>query len=459
VAASEPAGHAPPAQSKTPWPRRGYAWYVVGVLTIAYTFSFVDRQILSLLVGPVRRDLGISDTQISLLQGLAFALFYTLLGLPIGRLADRTSRRGIIAVGIALWSVMTMVCGLARSFWTLFFARMGVGVGEAALSPAAYSIVADYFPPRDLPKAMSVYSMGIFVGAGLAFILGGAVIELASASEDWVLPLIGPVRPWQMTFFAVGLPGFLVVALMASVREPRRRGRLRATTQDPSEALPFFDILRFLIARRHTYGAHFFGIALMALMGYGAAAWIPEFAVRTYGMTRGEIGLAYGLGILVLSTGGIVSSGWLTGHLVAKGYRDASFRVIIGAALILFVTGSLATLMPTRTGFFLMMVPLLFVSGVSNGIGPAALQLITPNEMRAQVSAVYLFVINIIGLGLGPTVVAVMTDYLFGYDQAVKYSLALLNAGAAPLAAFILWRGLRHLRASDAEAAAWRASD
>jgi len=432
---------------------------VVGVLTVAYTFSFVDRQILSLLVGPVRRDLGISDTQISLLQGLAFALFYTILGLPIGRLADRTSRRRVIAVGIGLWSVMTMVCGLASSFWTLFLARMGVGVGEATLSPAAYSIVADYFPPRVLPKAMSVYSMGIFVGAGLAFILGGAVIDLTTANTDWVLPLIGPVRPWQMTFFAVGLPGFLVVALMASVREPRRRGRLTDDREGAAPPVPLIDVLRFLIARRRTYGAHFFGIALMALMGYGAAAWIPEFAVRTYGMARGDIGLAYGAGILVLSTGGIVAAGWLTSHLAAKGFSDASFRVIIGAALIIFVTGSMATLMPTPTGFFLLMAPLLLVSGVSNGIGPAALQLITPNEMRAQVSAVYLFVINMIGLGLGPTVVAVMTDYLFGYDGGVKYSLALLHAGAAPLAAVILWRGLRHLRASEAEAAAWRAKD
>ena len=174
------------------FPSPGYAWYVVGVLTVAYVFSFVDRQIIALLIGPIQRDLEISDTQISLLGGLSFAVFYTLFGIPIGRLADTKSRRAIISIGIAFWSVMTAGCGLTKRFWDLALMRMGVGVGEATLSPAAYSLIADYFPPHRRSTAMSVYSMGIYIGSGLAFILGGMVVQFASVQEHlvcrWLVP-------------------------------------------------------------------------------------------------------------------------------------------------------------------------------------------------------------------------------------------------------------------------------
>lgn len=183
-----------------------YAWYVVGILTLAYVFSFIDRQILNMLVGPIRRDLNITDTQMSLLMGASFAIFYTLFGIPLGWLADTRSRRLIITVGVAFWSIMTASCGLTKRFWELAVMRMGVGVGEATLSPAAYSMIADYFPPQRRSTAMSVYSMGIYIGAGLAYILGGIVVGFASKQESFPLPVIGSVRSWQLVFFIVGLP-------------------------------------------------------------------------------------------------------------------------------------------------------------------------------------------------------------------------------------------------------------
>ncbi|MFY9571890.1 MAG: MFS transporter, partial [Blastocatellia bacterium] len=213
-----------PQVEDEPYPAIGYAWYVVGVLTLVYIFSFIDRQILSLLVRPIRRDLGISDFQMSLLMGFSFALFYTFFGLPLGRLADSRSRRTIIAAGFTVWSIMTAACGLARNFAHMLLLRMGVGVGEAALSPAAYSMITDYFPPRRRATAISVYSMGIYIGSGLAFIVGGLVAGAASAQETWDLPLVGATRPWQVVFFIVGLPGVLLALLMYTVREPVRRG-------------------------------------------------------------------------------------------------------------------------------------------------------------------------------------------------------------------------------------------
>jgi MFS family permease len=205
---------------------------VVGVLTFVYIFSFIDRQILNLLVRPIRRDLGISDFQMSLLMGFSFALFYTLFGIPLGRLADSRSRRTIIAVGFTVWSLMTAGCGLARNFVQMLLLRVGVGVGEAALSPAAYSIITDYFPPKRRATAISVYSMGIYIGSGIAFIVGGLVAGLAAAQETWNVPLVGATRPWQVVFFIVGIPGVFLALLMYTVREPARRGIKTVKTAD-----------------------------------------------------------------------------------------------------------------------------------------------------------------------------------------------------------------------------------
>src|SRR5215211_5283997 len=189
-----------PAVAEEAYPNPRYAWYVVGVLAFVYIFSFIDRQILNLLVRPIRRDLGISDTQMSLLMGFAFALFYTFFGIPLGRLADSRSRRTLIALGFAFWSMFTAACGLAKNFAQLMLMRMGVGVGEAALSPAAYSMITDYFPPKRRATAISIYSTGIYIGSGLALIIGGLVARFAAAQELWNLPVVGETRPWQVVF-------------------------------------------------------------------------------------------------------------------------------------------------------------------------------------------------------------------------------------------------------------------
>ena len=200
------------------------AWYAVIVLLLAYVLSFVDRIIMSLLVIPIQKDLGISDTQMGLLMGLAFAIFYTVVGIPIARLSDAKSRKIIVSIGIFLWSIMTAVCGLARSFIELFLARVGVGVGEATLSPAAYSMIADYFPEEKLGKAIAVYQSGALFGSGIAFIIGGAIVGLIVNSNATSLPFLGELQPWQLAFIIVGLPGVLMALVMLTVKEPKRTG-------------------------------------------------------------------------------------------------------------------------------------------------------------------------------------------------------------------------------------------
>src|SRR5690606_31508962 len=240
------------AAAGEPWPRPAVAWYAVVILVIAFVFSFIDRIIIAMLVDPLKQDLGLSDTQLGILQGLAFAVFYAVVGLPIGRWADRYSRRMIIASGIFLWSIMTAVCGLARNFWELFLARVGVGVGEAALSPAAYSMIADYFPKEKLGRAVGVYQAGAFFGAGLSFLVGGLIIQAVAKAGDISLPLVGAVRPWQVVFFVVGLPGVLVALLMFTVREPARRGQLAVH----AAGIPLGTVVRYALSRWRVFGLH-----------------------------------------------------------------------------------------------------------------------------------------------------------------------------------------------------------
>ncbi len=261
-----------------------YIWYVVCVLMVAYVFSFIDRQIFSMVVAPLRHDLHISDTQVSYLQGLSFAVFYTFFGILIGRLVDIYSRRTIIAVGLVLWSLFTTGCGIATGYWQMLGLRMGVGVGEAALSPAAYSLVADYVPPRRMSVAISLYSAGIYIGSGLSFLLGGVIQRYAAGRGAMSLPLVGQIHPWQILFFAVGLPGILLTPLLYTIREPKTRGG----SVHPNT--PIGQVFGYLFANRATVLLHNIGFGLLSLASYASAAWVPSFYVRTFHWNIAKVG-------------------------------------------------------------------------------------------------------------------------------------------------------------------------
>jgi MFS family permease len=437
------------ANAQAPYPNEKYAWYVVVVLFLAYTSSFVDRIIMSLLVEPIKRDLVLTDTQFSLLHGFAFAIFYTLMGLPLGRLADRSNRKRIISVGIFLWSILTAVCGVAKTFTHLFLARIGVGVGEATLSPAAYSMIADYFPKEKRAVAVSTYSMGVFFGGGLAFILGGYVVQLTSGAGEVILPLVGSIRPWQLTFFIVGLPGLLIVLLMTTIREPVRRDVVSLTEdgESKSDDQSIRAALAFVARHKRAYGSLIIGAAFLATASYGFFTWTPSFLIRTYGWEASSAGYAFGLMVLSLGTGGTLLGGILADRALAKGKLDAKIRVSIFAGVGMLISGFLAPLMPSAPLALLLLAPTVCLLGFPVGIAPAACNFITPNQLRGQVIAIYLFAVNLLGLGFGPTIVALITDYGFGDPAKLKYSLSVFAIIVPALAVLSLLWGIEAYRA------------
>ena len=439
------------------FPPTVYAWYVVVVLTLGYVVSFLDRQIFALLVQPIRHDLALTDTQVSLTGGLAFALFYTFLGIPIGRLADRRSRRAIIATGITIWCCMTAACGLARNYWQLFLARVGVGVGEATLNPSALSMISDYFPREKRGRAISFYTMGVSLGVGIANIVGAWALSIATAAPVFILPLVGELRPWQLVFLFVGLPGLIVAVLMATVREPSRKDRMRVERPDgeTSDDLSMADTLRFLRVRWKTYATHFLGMSVVTIIGYAFFFWIPTMFVRTWSWTIPESGYAYGWITLICGPIGVNLGGWIADWLYGRGYKDGLMRTAFYTALFIFVPASIiAPLMPTPTGAIIWLIPSSLGGAIITATGSAALMMITPNQMRAQVTAVYYFVMNVLGLTLGPTAVALVTDFAFGDDSALRYSLAVVVAVAGVAAPALLAANLRLYRAGVIEAEA-----
>jgi len=430
-----------PASTPT-WPRPAVAWFGVGVLVLAFIFSIADRIIISLLVDPIKADLGLSDTDMGLMMGLAFAIFYALMGLPIGRMADKYSRRTIIGCGIFLWSIMTAVCGLTRSFWELFLARVGVGVGEATLSPAAYSMIADYFPKEKLGRALGVYQSGAFFGIGLALIFGGLAIRFAATADDVSLPLVGVIAPWQLAFIAIGLPGVLVAALMFLVKEPVRQGLLPAQ----SEEISLGQAIGFAWTRRRVFLAHYTGFALLALPMTTLATWVPAYFMRVVGLTPPETGLKLGLIVLVCAPVGVISGGWLADSLFKKGRTDAPLRVALMAAAFMIPCSLLATTIKDPGLALLLVAPFAFGASISMGLAPTALQLVTPNRLRAQISAAWMLFLNIITAGLGPTAVGWINDAVFGDPLAVGLSIAAVNTVSVALGGLILFATLKPFR-------------
>ena len=440
------------------WPRPAYAWYVVVVLTLAYTCSFIDRQILTLLIEPIRRDLQVTDTQVSLLGGLAFSILYTTLGMPLARLADQTHRRNLMTIGIAVWSLMTALCGVARGFWGLFAARIGVGVGEAALSPAAFSLLADYFPPKRLARAASVYSTGVYFGAGLALMIGGAIIQVVSNAPTQNVPMLGPVFPWQFTFLVVGLLGLPIALLMLTIREPRRRGATaRADGRADSAASSLPALRSFMRQNSRTLTCH---IAAFTLFGTAIGCylfWSPTLMMRNHGWSASQAGFTIGAMMFVLGTAGVYCGGWLADRLTAAGRQDAILR----AAFIGMGCG-----LPFMIATPLIDDPLLATIGLGGaiffmafpqGLPSAALQVMTPNPLRAQMTAIYFFVGNLIANGFGPTIPALLTDYVFKDPAMLRYALAIVIGVVLPLSLIVLYQGFGAYRASVARVAAGNA--
>jgi MFS family permease len=424
-------------------PSLARAWYSVGVLFAVYILSFVDRQMVNLLVDPIRADLHVSDTQVSLLQGFAFAVFYTFMGLPIAWAADNYRRPGIIAAGLFLWSAMTAACGMARSFTGLFLARIGVGVGEASLSPAAFSFIADAFPRNMVVRAVGIFASAQSVGGGIALIVGGAVIASVSqpGHAGFAVPLVGVLKPWQAAFMIVGLAGLPFLALVATLRDPPRRAEA-AEKSDTGAFLAHLGSTRLFLTC--VLGAEVF----TTIAGYSSQSWFPVFFVRVHGLPIAKVGLIVGASVAVFGTLGLLLAARFSELLARRGRRDGIMLVMslgaVGIAVgnLIFAQGSL----PAAIIGMIVMVG----SNATAAIVPATLQLSTPGHLRARITAFMLFILNLLGLGLGPTIVAMTTDYVFHDPKAVGSSVALVGTICGLVAALLFRLGRRpYLRALD----------
>lgn len=395
-------------------------WYVVSILTLANLSSFIDRQILSLLVKPIKRDLHLSDTQISLLMGLSFALFYTLFGVIIARLADTKNRRNIIILGITAWSLMTSLCAGVKSYIQFFLARMGVGVGESTLSPSAYSMIADIFPREKLARATSTFTLGIFVGSGLAMLIGSMIIAKMPVEGLIHLPLLGDVFPWQMIFIYIGIPGLLISILLFTIIEPKRKN-LKANFENVS----FIETLKIIFKYRSAFICICMASSFQAFVSYGTTAWVPTFISRTYGWPVPQAGMYFGLILMTASICGALFGGWFSDALIKKGilHGRIHINIISGILCLLFC---FFTLLPQAELSLLFLFIPAFALAAPFGAATAAVQELMPNQVRAQATAILLFILNLIGMGMGPTFVALITDYILKDENAIRYSLLTL---------------------------------
>jgi len=425
-----------------------YAWYVLGVLTLIYTISFVDRQLLTLLFAPIKHDLHLSDTQVSLITGFAFAIFYALLGVPIATIADRHNRVGLIAAGMMLWSLMTTACGFVRTFGQFFLARVGVGIGETVLSPSAYSLIADYFPAQKLSRALSVYTLAIYAGMGAALVLGSAVVTTVMHLPPVSLPTVGTIHPWQLALMLVGTPGIILVAILFTIREPRLRAGIpgiRGQTALPESSLDR-SALRYLVRRWRVYAPHFAGFSLLGMLGNGIVVWIPEFFSRRYGWPTSRTGMYFGIILMISGGPAVLLGGWYADRKRARGVLDAPIRVAITAIVPLGICSALMPNAPTPQLALALLAGVIFCFGVPGGLAPASIQMITPSHLRARVSAVYLFCTTFIGTGLGPTVVALLTDRIFRDEGFLGRSLTTEAIVIAPIGLGLMVATLRPFR-------------
>lgn len=428
--------HKPPGQA--PYPPQAYAWYVVGVLFVATLLSQLDRQLPALLVRPIREEFGVSDTAFSFLQGYAFALFYTFAGLPFGWLVDRTIRRNLIIVGMIIWSLMTVLSGFADSYLQLVIARMGVGIGEAVLAPAAYSMIADYVPPHRRGRALSVYYVSLAIGSGASLVLGALIAQVVP-DQGLGLPLVGHMAQWQLTFILAGAPGLLLAFLLLSVREPIRRDvRPAGAAASGGSVMEFIAHLRRFAS---TYVRVLTYPGVIAVIGYSVLAWAPALFDRRFGIPPQTSGLI--IGALVAAGGliGTLVSGFLSDRWTAKGIPSARFRVTLAAWFLILPTVAVWSLVPDPRLSFALLAVVVTGFAMAQAAAPAVVQEITPNRMRGQAVALYLLIGGLVGIGFGPMAVALVTDHVFGDDAALPYSLALIGGPVALLGLWLTWSG------------------
>jgi MFS family permease len=423
-----------------------YAWAVVALLCFGATVSMLDRQVLVLLVEPIKKSLQISDTGISLLQGFAVAIFYALLAVPLGRLSDIGNRRNIIAAGALLFSLSTIAGGFALSFGALFATRLCVGIGEATLTPAGTSLIGDYLPPQKTGRAMGFFVGATFAGSGLSLVAIGGLIAFLSAHPEMQFALIGRPEDWQLVFIAAGLPGIVFALAMMAVREPPRGDGLILSKDAISPSAGIGELIAFIRAHLGLLVSIFLGLPILAAGQFGINVWTPTFFIRTYGWTPSEIGPVFGLMVVVLSTSGVVVGGWISDWMLERGRIDANLLVPMVTALCAMPFILAFPLAGSAHVSLALLAPALFLGAMPFGAGPTAIPLLAPNRLRAQLMAIYMFFGNLIGAGLGPWMIAAFTDGVIGDPQSIRFSMAIVGTCVVLSGALVVGLGAWSIR-------------
>lgn len=401
-----------------------YAWYVVVVLAGAMAFSLVDRFALSLLFGPIKADLGLSDTKLGLLHGVAFGLFYAALGMPLAQLVDTRSRKAVILGGIAVWSAATAACGFSRSFGSLLAARIGVGAGEAALAPAGYSIITDTMPNRLLGTAISVFQMGSLFGAGLALLAGGAVYGAMQQVAPISAPILQGLSAWQLTFIALAAPGLPFLILLSFIREPKRRHLVRGADPTTSGQPTIWAYVR---ASWPLLIGLFLGCGSLVGISYAMISWGPAVLGREYGWHVEQIGFRLGLLFLTVAPAGVLVGGLIADRWRRKISELAFAKLLLTAALAVSFPVLSLFWIRTPSALFAAIAATQFITSLMIGVGPAATQALAPPHLRGRVSAVYVFTVNLMGLGLGPVAIGALSDAFPMHAHSLQNSIAVFS--------------------------------
>ena len=417
------------------WNSAIYPWYVAGLMGGTYAVSFIDRALIGVASAPIKQDLGLSDSQFGLLHGTAFVILYCLCGIPLGRLADRTNRCRMIALGILFWTAMTAICGLAGSFIPFFLARIGVGLGEASLVPAGMSLLGSIMPAGRMARASAIFLMGAAIGNAAALLAGGYLLSRLTLAAPTALPLLGTLAPWQLLFLIGCLPGLVAAPLILTIREPARP---RPAGSEPDGAGGAAAHVR---ANAGAYGFLAAATSCSVLLAQAQGAWMPLFYGRQFGLPPGTSAMLVGALFLASAPTGQMAGGFLADRLHMRGVGGGQNLVLaLGLGLSLLPASVFCLtdrLGLSATGYFLFN----FLVSASTPSGLAGLQLLTPARYRGILTAVLVSVVTLVGVGVGPTLVGVLTDHLFRDERALGRSLLIVIATAGVAGPILAWIG------------------
>ena len=424
------------------YPSRKTGYSAVVVMTLAQVFAFIDRQIPAMLVEPIKQDFNLNDSQIALLGGAAFSIFYAIMALPIGYAVDRYKRVNVLGTGIFVWSLMTTLAGLANSFGRLFGARIGVAVGEAVMAPVSVSLVSDYFPQNKQGKPMGIITAGVYIGIGATLIGGGYLIDYLTDIGGITIPGIGYFKPWQATFLVVGIPGILISIAAFMLHEPRRLG----LAQTPEKDSISINIFSHLIKNKSTLIPMFAGLIFMALIFYSFTFWAPSMMVRTHGLSLTEVGFSLGIITIISSILGTISSGAVVDYLRSKGRTDAPIRTAMFACIFAMPAICLAPLVENVVAAWTLIGIYLFFISSFAPIGLLAVSGVSSNEVKGQMAAVHAFLMMAFGLSLGPQITAFFTDFILQDESKLGLAVSFTGGLVLPIAAVCFWMSLKRYR-------------